>query len=89
MKLIIDISKETYEQVKMCITGTNNIVEIRSAIRQSTPLPDNATNGDMIKALFPNFEFSESRMGIIVYQKDIGTMEFEISWWNAPYKKGE
>ena len=44
-------------------------------------IPDNATNGDVIKALFPN--------GV---PKDvIWTLSFDkcLDWWNAPYKREE
>ena len=51
-------------------------------------IPDNATNGDVIKAMFPDFEYVEREYLIIVkdgfYQK-----EFSIEWWNAPYKRGD
>ena len=41
------------------------------------PIPEGATNGDMIKALFPT---------------EYGTLNFDIhrgSWWNSPYRQGE
>ena len=48
------------------------------------PIPDNATNGDMIKAMFPNEEIIETD-GACVY---VGVkMRFDKDWWNAPYKR--
>ena len=40
-------------------------------------IPDKATNGDMIKAMFNDFE---SALLLQVISKE---------WWNAPYKGGE
>ncbi len=51
-------------------------------------LPDNATNGDMIKAMFPLVEVDVRSNGYEVYF-GIGTATqyFNYQWWNAPYKK--
>ena len=38
-------------------------------------IPDNATNGDVIRALFPN-------------EHDFET-DFDEVWWNSPYQKGD
>ena len=45
-------------------------------------IPDGATNGDMIKALFSDKEIWESE---ISYELD-GVADFSWEWWNAPYK---
>lgn len=55
-------------------------------------IPDNATNGDMIKALFPNAEYwdstefeNEERINF----EDNDCLEcLNLDWWNAPYKRG-
>ena len=55
-------------------------------------IPDNATNGDMIKALFSIHKETFTNYGTIkVYGFDSEKMptEFLVDWWNAPYKKGE
>ena len=46
--------------------------------------PENATNGDMIKALFPTKTF-------IREDDEVGDDDtvFDLSWWNSPYKRGE
>jgi hypothetical protein len=48
-----------------------------------------ATNGDMIKAMFPLVEVKEKNNGYEVYF-GIGTSTqyFNHQWWNAPYKRG-
>lgn len=60
------------------------------------PIPEGATNGAMIKAMFPNARVSEifpSFNGDEVYYVSIEkfngiTNEMRVmkSWWNAPYK---
>ena len=61
-------------------------------------IPDNATNGDMIKALFPNaliyVDTTLKKVWFCVYEdKDDEDFDkhvtFPLDWWNAPYKKGE
>lgn len=61
------------------------------------PIPEGATNGDMIKAMFPNARVSEifpSCNGDEVYYVSIekfncvtNGMRIMKSWWNAPYKR--
>ena len=51
-------------------------------------IPDNATNGDMIKAIFPETIIYDD---IYVMHIGIGRadMNFRKDWWYAPYKRGE
>ena len=49
-------------------------------------IPDNATNGDVIKAMFPNIE--EQMIDLVMR---CGTSVMSIGndvWWNSPYQKG-
>ena len=51
----------------------------------------NATNGDIIKALFPNSEYFEEEFNVIVrsyihwYERDTDVI-FDYGWWYSPYK---
>ena len=46
-------------------------------------ISDNATNGDMLKALFPN-----ERIGHCEDCTDLGDIAtFDDDWWNSPYQK--
>ena len=76
MKLIIDIPKELKSAVYRCglFLNPTEKTSLIDAINNGTPIPDNATNGEVIKALFPN-------------EHDFET-DFDETWWNAPYKKG-
>lgn len=77
MKLIINIPKNNYNQIREGFYEDNCGVMAISII-DGTPIPDNATNGDVIKAMFPD--------GIktsIAYPRDVSK-----EWVNAPYQKG-
>jgi len=55
-------------------------------------IPDNATNGDVIKAVFPNIEFTEFYRDYLGSDKHarFGSrreMDVDINWWNAPYER--
>lgn len=54
-------------------------------------IPDNATNGDMIKALFPNASRTAENDNY-VYIENLDSYiphEFFSNWWNSPYKRGD
>ena len=52
------------------------------------PISDNATNGDMIKALFPSDanELDMSKLHLMYDGLDY-IKEFRKDWWNSPYKE--
>ena len=57
-------------------------------------IPENPTNGDIIKAMFPNAKTWEIIVVNITYvcvafEGMIEIKKFTLDWWNAPYKKGE
>ena len=55
-------------------------------------IPDNATNGDIIKALFDVKEVRKYKTRVTawtLFDGYIGPIDFQLKWWNAPYKKGE
>lgn len=58
---------------------------------EAIPISKDATNGDMIKAMFPNVKVRCSDIGdFITYTIDgIVGNTVEIAWWNAPYKREE
>ena len=73
MELIIEIDEELYEEVK----GYHELTECELAIFNGTPIPDNATNDDVLKALFDERGY----MGI--HDRMMHT-----KWLFAPYQKG-
>ena len=70
----------------------DNAVKSILAIKQGRSyikIPDNATNGDMTKAVFPNIDASVSGEGdvIDVYELGIYCQTFDLDWWKAPYER--
>ena len=109
MKVIIEIDEEayktimntsfvrdvdlTFKQSAKDIEQTNAIFSLIDALDNGTPIPDNATNGDVIKAMFPNTEVDDYDYGkdpvIDVYGiDDIEYITLRKAWWNSPYQKG-
>ncbi len=92
MKLIVDIDDNLY--TRLFDNGDEYVADMRRAcvaIRKGKSLPNNATNGDMIKAIFPNLEWLRGSKDVDYYYLDSDTpyapklCTFK-SWWNAPYK---
>lgn len=50
-------------------------------------LPNNATNGDVIKALFPDGSQVKGA-GIYVMNDNKSNVFYDFDWWNASYKGG-
>ena len=78
-QVVIEISDDAYE----AITSSGYVVSdfnMISAIRNGTVLPDNPTNGDMIKTVFPD---------IALYEKNHDAIEISFNgvWWNTPYER--
>ena len=95
MQVIIDISQDIKEIIdKHVVEGKTYLLpvyilqKVEKAVKCGTPIPDNATNGDMIKAMFPNANISIYGNIVKVELDNIYVQEFHISWWNAPYKRG-
>ncbi len=54
-------------------------------------IPKGATNGDMIKAIFPNVEIYTDVINEIVdieICEDSSELRCSVDWWDAPYKRG-
>ena len=99
MKRIIDINEKIKEYIEQYIPigGGDHVFcypdQIVEMIANGTPIPDNATNGDVIKAMFPNIQISDSEVMKNVYTgipygELIGAnIDCMRDWWNAPYQK--
>ncbi len=87
MRLIdADAMKELWKgcEIKGSISP---LLDIRPTI-DAIIIPKNATNGDMIKALFPkaNIEYwAEYSTYNIEFPNDNDVKHFSYDWWNAPY----
>ena len=64
---------------------------IMPSIRLDT---DKLTNGDMIKAMFPNAKIiineilGEKGTVFVNFENPETVILFDLDWWNAPYKRG-
>lgn len=54
-----------------------------------TLVPDNATNGDIIMAMFPNATVEYLEYSNYIHIADGIGFKINRSWWNAPYQKGD
>lgn len=59
----------------------------RQPLVSAIPISNKMTNGDMIKAMFPNVEYRKDILGnvFIISSAQLGYIAFRESWWNAPY----
>ena len=96
MKLIIDIDKELKSAIYNCGLFLNPAekMSLINAINNGTPIHDNATNGDVIEAMFGDDKVSEFMCHTRIIAK-VGNWlnegvvaEFDNVWLNAPYQKG-
>ena len=52
-----------------------------------TPIPDNATNGQVLLQMFPpSVYFGDDEKHIVLLTKDCELTCYNNEWWNAPYK---
>jgi hypothetical protein len=74
-------------------TLMEDIERIQNALTvNAIPIPDGATNGDMIMAMFPNltiYGIDKENDCITICIDDIFYQKFRYSWWNAPYEGGK
>lgn len=97
MKLLIEIDEKTYNDVqngKIYRLSRDVLQESVSAIKNGVSIPDNATNGDVIEAMFPKAEIEENDVtntfGIIWEKTErltIYNANFARVWWDAPYRE--
>lgn len=77
MKLIIDIPEDRYKDV-IEAQKHHLLDSYAQAIANGTPIPDNATNGEVIKILFADFMYVPWKEWLMI----------DIPWYDAPYQKG-
>ena len=86
MKLIIDMPKGLYERIKwVCSYGMGD--DLQKKVIKGIPIPENATNGDVIKAIFPNGT-TEKFVTFMRFIDGEYCFNFSADWWNAPFQKG-
>ena len=79
------------EVIKVDDCGSN-IGDYDIPIHNAIIIPEGATNGDMIKAMFPKIEIYTDVINEIVdieICEDSSELRCSVEWWNAPYKTNE
>lgn len=66
------------------------IIKDNNTAPTALTIPDNPTNGDMVKAIFPDAKITEYldlvQVEIIAKGLNLVDSECDVNWWNAPYK---
>ena len=84
MRVVVEMSEEAYDWLKNGFPDEIDAKYAVEAIQEGIPLPQNLTNGDMIKAMFPKEEIYESDSACVYVG---AVMRFDTAWWNAPYER--
>ena len=91
-KIIIEIDDKVLGRIfhRDCI-GEEHDCEVTRAIINGIELPDNATNGDIIKALWNVTKIDDTyRMTTFLdIEDDECSMTVWKKWWHSPYKVGD
>ena len=92
MQIVIDIPEDVYKRTVFYreFRDLSDCVATIKALEKAKPLPKDATNGDVIKAMFPNGKVIErdeaTGYGQMIDDKYSYCSWFDGIWWNAPYK---
>lgn len=70
--------------------GVTRIIHEMLQEKEMIYIPDNATNGEVIKTIFADeiCDLYEGNFEVVYYDKTHERHDFLAEWWNAPYKKG-
>ena len=92
-RIVIELSEQDYRFA--CKYPEVLFGSYAKAIKNGTVLPDNPTNGDMIKATFPDTKVNTTKYSYVVEVKlpyhtehDTGLL-FDRDWWDAPYREDD
>jgi len=87
IELVIKIPEEVKNRLCFGVTYAKDIQTVCEALHNGTPIPDNATNGDVIMAMFPNVNVYEHNGGATYSVNN--EYNFNATWWNSQYQKGD
>ena len=93
IELIIKVPENNYNQIKS--TNDFYLTAEERLIKYGTPIPDNATNGEIVQMMFPYYSYERNDYVQSTEDYIVDSMEcmehdlyFAYDWWNAPYQKG-
>ena len=84
MRILIDIPDHLYKLLKDLQDLPSNSNEgtienvLMKAVENGTPIPDSATNGDVIKAMFDEEDIWDIQTALNTHSETIG-------WWHSLY----
>lgn len=98
MKLVIEIPDGDYNNIEPFLNGETikggfNLFKALEIIKNGKPLPKDPTNGNMIKALFPDAKVNVAKYSYVIEVKLPYHTEYDTGllcdrgWWNTPYKE--
>lgn len=82
-QIVISVPDEWLEGTQL------NLYDVMGAVMNGTVLPDGATNGDIIKAVFDVTEVRQLDCCAFIDTSDDANLRVYKDWWNAPYKRGD
>lgn len=90
IEVVINIAKHEWEYLNKLVENGDQLGHYERLVVNGTPLPDNATNGDVIKTLFAEYRVVDTLDGFIRIIDPIYNLatkgRLKKDWWNAPYK---
>lgn len=79
---LIDADKLPLNDIDSANHGSNYI-QIAETVK-AIPIPNNATNGDMLMAMFPSLEVNT--IGNTVFTNMDNGVWYNLDWWDTPYQ---
>ena len=96
VKRVLEVKSECLdmydkEALKMALASleTDEVYQLEYENPNSVlTIPDNPTNGDMIRTMFPKWKIIEHELAFRIYPygNDSAYFFFDKKWWDAPYK---
>ena len=87
-KILLEIPDKIYDTIDYdMFISREQLAVLQKHILEGTLLPYNATNGDVIKALFPKVKIHQSGgYTMALFQPSTYLEDTRSEWWNAPYE---
>lgn len=87
------IDADAFERKCMFDSDIEDMQDVIYALRDypsfpAIPIPEGATNGDVIKALFPRIKIKKFPTFLRVIEGE-EYIPMTYDWWNSPYKRGD
>lgn len=96
MLKLINIPNIVYDWLANGFPNEDDVEHILEILRGGITIPDNATNGDVIKTMFPKIlyietvidEYTNKPTFVMLKDGDRILTNFSMEWWNSLYQKG-